>query len=162
MFTTGIQHEFFANFLGGLEWSEQRFELLSVDNFVLFLMLLNLTLRNSLSVCIVSTHTDLLVMRAGCCSTRSSSRPLLSSSRLRAMSASWPMTPNASSRFKNMENSLCRCRVVTRIASGIKAVETRSNRVTSAQGITNLTEGGRKKRIKSHWVYELRATSHSL
>lgn len=32
--------------------------------------------------------TDLLVMRAGCCRTRSSSRPSLSSSRLRAMSAS--------------------------------------------------------------------------
>lgn len=78
-------------------------------------------------------------MRAVCCSTRSSSRPSLSSSRLRVMSASWPMTPKASSRLRNMENSLCRFRVVTRIASGIRAVETRSNRVTSAQEITNFT-----------------------
>lgn len=91
--------------------------------------------------------SDLLVMRVGCCRTRSRSRPSLSSSRLRAMSASWPMTPNASSRFRNMENSLCRCRVPTRIASVIRPVETRSNRVISAQGITNLTEGG-EKRVK--------------
>lgn len=92
------------------------------------------------------TSTDLLVMRVGCCRTRSSSRPSLSSSRLRAMSASWPMTPNASSRLRNMENSLCRCRVLTRIASVIRPVETRSSRVISAQGITNLTGG--EKRVK--------------
>lgn len=93
------------------------------------------------------TSTDLLVMRVGCCRTRSSSRPSLSSSRLRAMSASWPMTLNASSRLRNMENSLCRCRVLTRISSVIRPVETCSSRVTSAQGITNLT-GGRKTRVK--------------
>lgn len=89
--------------------------------------------------------TNLLVMRVGCCRTRSSSRPSQSSSRLRAMSASWLMTPNASSRLRNMENSLCRCRVLTRMASVIRPVETRSSRVISGQGITNLTGGGERR-----------------
>lgn len=89
--------------------------------------------------------TNLLVMRVGCCRTRSSSRPSQSSSRLRAMSASWLMTPNTSSRLRNMENSLCRCRVLTRMASVIRPVETRSSRVISGQGITNLTGGGERR-----------------
>lgn len=38
-----------------------------------------------------------------------------------------------------MENSLCRWRVLTRMASVLSPVETRSSRVTSAQGITNFT-----------------------
>lgn len=99
------------------------------------------------SVTDTRTSTDLLLMRVGCCRTLSSSRPSLSSSRLRATSASWHMSLNVSSRFRNMENSLCRCLVVTRIASVIRLVETRSSRVTPPQGITNLT-GGRERRIK--------------
>lgn len=104
-------------------------------------------------------------MRVGCCRTRSSSRPSLSSSLLRAMSASWPMTPNASSRLRNMENSLCRCRVLTRIASVIRPVETRSNRVISAQGITNLTVGENRQRIvdcMSQWVLDMWSNFWSL
>lgn len=104
------------------------------------------------------TSTDLLLMREGWCSTRSSSRPPLSSSRLRPMSASWHMTLKTSSRLRNMENSLWRCLVFTRIASGIKLVETRSSRVTSAHGITNLTVKKRDCVFKYRTRFKLRWT----
>lgn len=44
-----------------------------------------------------------------------------------------------------MENSRCRWRVSTRMASGMSPAKTRSSRVTSAQGITNLTGEERKE-----------------
>lgn len=82
---------------------------------------------------------DLLVMLAGSCSDWSSVRPPLSSSLRRAISASWHMTFITSSTLRNMEKSLCFCRVWTRITSVSRPTDTRSRRVTSAQGTNSFT-----------------------